>query len=179
GRKGGEGVVKAQVWGPPQLLQRPESALARRRARSCPRAHPRRRQLRQARRAVVSGVEPPWTRTADRGWRSRGVGIPCHSQVSGGPPRSRRLVVRRPGRPRGGGGVGGLVAGEAPARFPDGDLLGLLSHAGIAARLARDPQESGTLRRAFSAAGRGSGNAAVPRRRQVLVGGHSRRHLAL
>src|SRR5262249_33978674 len=44
----------------------------------------------------------------------------------------------------------GLVAGDAPARFPHGGLLGFLSHAGIAARLARDPQESRALRRAFS-----------------------------
>src|SRR5262249_22632340 len=71
------------------------------------------------------------------------------------------------------------VDADAPARFPDGRLLGLLSHAGIAARLACDPQESGALRRSFSAPGRRSGGAAVPGRRELLVGGHPRRHVAL
>src|SRR5215471_9629685 len=63
--------------------------------------------------------------------------------------------------------------------FPHGRLLGLLSHARLAARLAGDPQESRALRQPFSAPGRGSGGAAVPRRREVLVGGYSRRHVAL
>ncbi len=63
--------------------------------------------------------------------------------------------------------------------FLMGIFWGFLSHAGIAARLACDPQEPRALHRSFSAPGRRSGNAAVPGWRQLLAGGHSRRHVAL
>ena len=48
-----------------------------------------------------------------------------------------------------GGPLDGLVGDDAATGFPDGRVLGVLSHTGGTARSARDPRESRSVRLAF------------------------------